>query len=190
MGTSGGFQVFGGRYFGCGRYALMGTFWGLYPSDESVMILDPAGGVGVGDYLRTDLPLTIQNPAGDNEHGIEMPGVGGPVLGPDGGRTGYDWMTNSFAQRLVRSQDFNNVELSLFSFGLGGAARNGLARTGCGGGHGMVSAGRMGTMDEPVIAMADAVVVDAVADAAIVEVATLANPVPSLAPGRPVLAVL
>ncbi len=79
----------------------------------------PGGGTnpGGGDYLRTDLPITVQNPGGGNEHGVEMPG-GTPVLGPDGGRTFYDWFTNSVAQRVVRNQDFNNVELSLFSFGL------------------------------------------------------------------------
>jgi hypothetical protein len=131
MRTSGGFQAFGGRYFGCGRYALMGTYWGIYPSSQTLTVFDPAG----VDYLRTDLPFTVQNPAGGNEHGVEMPN-GAPVLGPDGGRTFYDWFTNSAAQRVVRNQDFNNVELSLFSFGLAGAARNGFSNDGggCGGG--------------------------------------------------------
>jgi hypothetical protein len=151
MRTSGGFQAFGGRYFGCGRYALMGTYWGLYPSSQSSTVYDPdansgpGGGVnpGGGDYLRTDLPFTVQNPAGGNEHGVEMPGGGGPVLGPDGGRTFYDWYTNSVAQRVTRSQDYNNVEISLFSFGLAGAARNGIGvgggGGGCGGGNGILS---------------------------------------------------
>jgi hypothetical protein len=125
MRTSGGFQAFGGRYFGCGRYAVMGSYWGLYPADQSVTVIDTTG-VGVGTYFRTDLPLTISSPGGANEHGIEMP-TAGTLLGPDGGRTGYDWMTNSFAQRLTRSQGFNNVEVNFFSFGLGGAARNGYA---------------------------------------------------------------
>jgi hypothetical protein len=153
MRTSGGFQAFGGRYFGCGRYALMGTYWGLYPSSQSLTVYDPdansgAGGganPGGGNYLRTDLPFTVQNPAGTNEHGVEMPGGGGPVLGPDGGRTFYDWYSNSVAQRVVRNQDFNNVEVSLLGFGLGGAARNGLsvAGGGCGSGHGWQN-GRIG----------------------------------------------
>ncbi len=148
MRTSGGVQAFGGRYFGNGRYALMGTYWGLYPSSQSSTVFDPeattspGGGTnpGGGEYLRTDLPITVQNPGGGNEHGVEMPG-GAPVLGPDGGRTFYDWFTNSVAQRVVRNQDFNNVELSLFSFGLAGAARNGL---GVGGGLGCGTGGLVG----------------------------------------------
>jgi hypothetical protein len=135
MRTSGGFQAFGGRYFGCGRYAVMGSYWGLYPTEQSVMRIDSTPGVGVGDYFRTDLPLTIDNPGGTNEHGIEMPTIG-TALGPDGGRTGYDWMTNSVSQRLVRSQDFNNFEINFFTFGLAGAARNGYANAGCGAGLG------------------------------------------------------
>ena len=135
MRTSGGFEVFGGRYFGCGQYALIGSYWGLFPGDQSRTIYDPELNTGIGDSIRTNLPFTVLGPgaAPTSLHGIEMPPlVPNNVAGPNGGQNVYDWYDNAYAHRLVRSQNFNNVEMSLFSFGLGGAVRQGVA--GCGSG--------------------------------------------------------
>jgi hypothetical protein len=127
MDRTGGFELFGGRYFGCGKYALIGSYWGLFPGEQTRIVLDTDQTVGT-DYLITDLPFTVAGPVGGNVHGIEMAG----------GNNFYDIYTNAYAHRLVRSQDFNNVEFNLFSFGLGGAARQGVA--GCGTGHSLGSA--------------------------------------------------
>jgi hypothetical protein len=128
MRTTGGPEVFLGRYFGGGRYAVVANYWGLYPTDQSRIIYDPENDTTGGDWLRTDLNMTLNNPAGSNLHGIEMPT----------GRSGYDWFNNTFAHRLVRGQDYNNVEVNFFTFALGGAARNGIAG---GGGGGLAGAG-------------------------------------------------
>lgn len=146
MRTSGGFEVFGGRYFCCGRYAIMGSYWGLFPTEQSEIIYDPNLDTGSGDSIRSDLDFTMRGPGGapTSEHGLEMPG-GANVPGTNGGQTLYDWYDNSYAQRLIRDQEFHNIEVNFFSFALGGAARGGLVDP-CGGGcgHGCGHHGRHG----------------------------------------------
>ena len=122
MDRTGGFELFGGRYFGCGKYALIGSYWGLFPDDQTQTALDTDLTAGT-DYLFTDLPFTVAGPLGGNVHGIEMAGVD----------DFYTLYTNAYAHRLIRRQDYNNVEFNLFSFGLGGAVRQGVA--GCGSGN-------------------------------------------------------
>ncbi len=50
------------------------------------------------------------------------------------GRDVADWYARAYAHRLRRSQDFNNVEVNLMSFGLGGAVRHGVLSDSCGAG--------------------------------------------------------
>ncbi len=128
MDRTGGFELFGGRYFGCGKYALVGSYWGLFPDDQTRTELDADQTAGT-PYLITDVPFTVAGPGGGNVHGIEMAGVD----------NFYDLYTNAYAHRLIRRQDYNNVEVNLFSFGLGGAVRQGVA--GCGSGLGTGSIG-------------------------------------------------
>jgi hypothetical protein len=120
MKATGGFQTSVGRYFGDGRYAMVGTYWGVFSNPQSFTVLDPGapgGGAGGGGYLRTNLPFTL-NPVG-TPYGITMPGD-----------TVYNWFDGSavgggraFAQRITRDQQFHNIELNFFSFALGGGAR-------------------------------------------------------------------
>jgi hypothetical protein len=133
MRASGGFQGSVGRYFGCGRYALVGTYWGIF-SDEQMVSITP----GAGTNIRTDLPFTPIAPGVAPVppwYGAYMPPANRPV---------YDWYdsgstegTNNPAahsQRLVRDNQFHNVEINLFTFALGGGARQGYpCATGCGG---------------------------------------------------------
>ncbi len=35
MGHAAGFEVFGGRYFGCGKYAIIGSYWGLFQATRN-----------------------------------------------------------------------------------------------------------------------------------------------------------
>lgn len=133
MRATGGFQGSVGRYFGCGRYALVGTYWGIF-SDPQMVTITP----GAGHNIRTNLPFTPISPPGD-----PMPWYGAYM--PGGNRHIYDWYdsgsssgTNNPAthsQRLRRDNEFHNVELNLFTFALGGGARQGIAGTGCQG-HG------------------------------------------------------
>ncbi|MFN7291133.1 MAG: hypothetical protein ACK5YR_11950 [Pirellula sp.] len=134
MRASGGFQGSIGRYFGCGRYALVGTYWGIF-SDEQMASITPGGGTNI----RTDLPYTPIAP------GVApVPAWYGAYM-PGSNRHVYDWYdsgsnggTNNPAthsQRLMRDNEFHNVEVNLFTFALGGGARQGYpCAPGCGGG--------------------------------------------------------
>ena len=136
MRASGGFQGSVGRYFGCGRFALVGTYWGIF-SDEQMASITP----GAGNPIRTNLPFTPIAPGVAPVppwYGAYMPGGNRPV---------YDWYDSgstvgvnnpaTHSQRLTRDNEFHNVEINLFSFALGGGARQGYpCAPGCGGGHG------------------------------------------------------
>ena len=145
-GVMGGLDIFGGRYFGGGKFAVMGGYWGLYPADQSSVVYDPELNTTLGNSLRPNLPFTVLGPGGApaSLHGIEMPS-GANVPGPNGGQNVYDWYDNAYAHRLVRSQNYNSAELNIFSFALGGAARNGAANYGMGtGNQGGWANGRIG----------------------------------------------
>lgn len=139
MRATGGFQASAGRYFGNGKYALIGSYWGVFSNPQTATVMDP-GAVGPGGgYLRSNLPFTL-NPTGAPV-GVSMPGD-----------TIYNWYDGSFAgrafaQRIVRDQQFHNIELNFFSFALGGGARqpfdNGCG-TGCGGGGLLGGGGHLG----------------------------------------------
>ena len=109
MRATGGVQVSAGRYFGCGRYAIIGTYWGIFSNPQSATILasDQANG-----NLRSNLPFTLRGPSGAWQYGIEMPG-----------QSVYNWYDGAFAHRILRDQEFHSAELNFFSFALGGGAR-------------------------------------------------------------------
>lgn len=132
MQTSGGVQGSVGRYFGCGRFALVGTYWGIYDEEQSMVITPPPGG-----NLRSDLPFTLRRP-GDtatpgSPYGITMPA-----------QNVYDWYDMAAAHRIRRDSEFHNVELNLFSFALGGGARQAYAGCGSGGHCGLLGRGGHG----------------------------------------------
>lgn len=150
MQATGGFQLSAGRYFGCGKYAIVGSYWGVFSNPQMASVTDP-GAVGVGGgYLRSNLPFTL-NPSG-TPYGITMPGD-----------TIYNWYDGSYAgrayaHRIQRDQQFHNAELNFFSFALGGGARqpydNGCG-SGCGSGlfgggrHGRHGGGAYGSYGDP-----------------------------------------
>jgi hypothetical protein len=125
MRATGGFEVSAGRYFCDGRYALIGSYWGIFSNPQTSTITAPAGG-----NLRSNLPFTLSPPGALAPFGIEMPG-----------QDVYNWYDGAFAHRLVRDQQFHNVELNLFSFALGGGARQAYAE--CGDASGCGSGGRL-----------------------------------------------
>ncbi len=102
--TAAGVEVFGGRYFGCGRYAVVGSYWGLFPSDQTAFA-NTAAGVN----LRSNVPFTVRGPgAGSVPYGLDMPPTNTPV---------YDYYDGAFQHRLVRGQEYHNAEINLFGFG-------------------------------------------------------------------------
>ncbi len=111
MQATGGIQLSAGRYFCDGRYAIVGSYWGIFSNPQTASVQTPAGG-----NLRSNLPFTLRGPndtaTPGMPYGIQMPG-----------QFVYDWYDGAFAHRVVRDQQFNNVELNFFSFALGGGAR-------------------------------------------------------------------
>lgn len=101
-----GFEVFTGRYFNCGRNALMLSYWGLFPGDESATVVG-------GSYM----PFQQFN-------GVQIQG-----------QDVYDWYDRPYAERVVRSSQYHNVEANLLGFAVGGAART-WSPAGCGCGYG------------------------------------------------------
>ncbi len=141
MRASGGFQGSLGHYFGCGRYALVGSYWGIF-GDQEERLYTP----GVGTPIRTDLPFNQLNidllagPAVPSWYGAYMPGgTARPLYDVyDSGSTGWGGNPNGndpalHTQRIRRDNEIHNVELNLFSFALGGGARQAYAG-GCGSG--------------------------------------------------------
>jgi hypothetical protein len=111
IGPSGGFEVFFGRYFNCGRNAIMASYWSLLDNSAMASVMP-----GPGENLRSDLPFTTLGPGGApaSMAGLTMPA-----------QNVYDWYDGAAAHRLRRSNSFNNLEVNLLGFGLGGAALTG-----------------------------------------------------------------
>ncbi len=116
MQPTGGVQFNAGRYFCDGRYAIMGSYWGIFSNPQSATIL---ASDQVNGNLRSNLPLTLRGPGGAWQYGIEMPT-----------QSVYDWYDNAFAHRILRDQEFHSAELNFFSFALGGGARQAYAPAG------------------------------------------------------------
>ena len=122
MQPTGGVQFNAGRYFGCGRYAVMGSYWGIFSNPQTATIL---ASDQINGNLRSNLPFTLRGPTGTFQYGMVMPG-----------QSVYDWYDGAFAHRIVRDQEFQSAELNFFSFALGGGARQAYPATGgCGTGN-------------------------------------------------------
>lgn len=107
MPATGGFELFGGRYFGCGRYAITGSYWGAFSERQYEDVVAAPGVI-----LTSALPFTVDSPYGGSTRGIEMTSqwVG-------------DWFDGAQMHRVLRDQDFQNAEVNFISFALGGGAR-------------------------------------------------------------------
>ncbi len=132
MRVTSGVQFYGGRYFGSGQYAMVGSYWGVFSNPQTAEVVVPLGG-----NLRSDLPFTVQGPnPGATPYGITMPS-----------QNVYDLFDGAYSHQLVRDQQFHNAELNFFSFALGGGARQPYAGGGgglLGGAGGFGGAGRLG----------------------------------------------
>ena len=129
MNTTGGVQFNVGRYFCDGRYAMMGTFWGIFSNPQSATILATDQ---VNGNLRSNLPINLRGPGGGWQYGIDMPVATYPA---GAGPAVYDWYDGAAAHRILRDQEFYSTELNFFSFALGGGARQAYAAGGCGDGR-------------------------------------------------------
>ena len=147
MQITGGVLLSGGRYFGNGQYAMVGSYWGVFSNPQTAEVVLPLGG-----NLQSDLPFTVQGPnPGATPYGITMPS-----------ENVYDVYDGAFSHRLVRDQQFHNAELNFFSFALGGGARqpyaedrgvllggSGAGGFGWAGRHGSHGAGAYGSCGDP-----------------------------------------
>jgi Putative beta barrel porin-7 (BBP7) len=104
FGTMGGFEVFLGRYFNCGRNAISAGYWGLFPGDRTAMVTT-AGGADLRSRYHFN--------------GILMPAIG--IYPQD---TVYNWYDLAVANRIVRTSNYHNIEVNLLGFTTGGAARS------------------------------------------------------------------
>jgi hypothetical protein len=92
-----GFEVNAGRYFNCGQNAITFGYWGLFPGEQCHQVTDTAS-IDLGTRLRFE--------------GIEGPWD-----------TVYNYYENGLVHGIHRSSSYNNAEVNLLGFGLGGAAR-------------------------------------------------------------------
>ena len=135
MQTTGGVQLSAGRYFGCGRYAVIGSYWGIFSNPQSATILATDQ---INGNLRSNLPISVRGPGGAWQYGMQMPAGTYPVVGASvpNGPAVYDWYDGAAAHRILRDQQFHSAELNFFSFALGGGARQAYAAGGgCGDGR-------------------------------------------------------
>ncbi len=110
VGTAPGVEGMLGRYFNCGRNAIVGSYWGLFPDANQSITTD------VG--LRSSLPFGQPNALGTA--GVDYPSGAGIVDVYD--IYNHDLVTPVTAQRVRRDTDFHNGEINILGWGLGGAA--------------------------------------------------------------------
>lgn len=117
LGTMGGFEVMGGRYFNCGKNAIMASYWGLFPENEMVSVFDGADGIRSSIFR----PWAGPDPF-TGEFQLNMTGgaTGDPLTDEDV----YGLYDTASAHRLRRSSEFHNVEINLLGFAVGCASRN------------------------------------------------------------------
>jgi len=112
MHRTGGYELGIGRYFGCGKYAVNANYWGLSPADS----IATANALSNGP-LATNIPfntLSSSTPAR----------IEGLFVGPT---PMSDLFHNASEHRLQSQRDLNNLELNLYWFAIGSAARQPLA---------------------------------------------------------------
>jgi hypothetical protein len=107
MPTTGGYELYGGRYFGCGRYALIGSYWGVFSPQQHASITEYPG-----TELMPALFFTYDSPWGGSTAGIRMTS-----------QWVSDWYNQAHTHRVTREQSFQNAEINFVSFALGGGAR-------------------------------------------------------------------
>lgn len=109
-----GFDVMGGRYFGCGRYGLGIGYFNWNPGNETVIRQGTAGGIRATMPQYRDVDLNYgSGPDSIYDH---VDGTSVDSLG-------------ATAVRVQRDVQFQGIEANLFSFGLMGAGR--VAYAGC-----------------------------------------------------------
>lgn len=115
LGTMAGVELMGGRYFNCGKNAIAVSYWGLFPGSQTTTIVD--GGNGLRS--RVWRPWAGPNP-NTGEYQLQMNPAADPVNDPDV----YNVYDTATTHVLKRSSQFNNVEINLLGFAVGGASRN------------------------------------------------------------------
>lgn len=118
-GASLGFETYFGRYFACGKYALVGSYFFFNPDREEAVVTAPTA----GDF-RAAMPLWDRMVIDRDGDGIN------DDLGVIGDATDnhiYGAFDSAAQFRIRRDIDIQGFELNFVSFGIGGASRAGLA---------------------------------------------------------------
>jgi hypothetical protein len=107
MPTTGGYELYGGRYFCDGRYAVIGSYWGIFSPQQQASVSEFPG-----TQLMPALFFTYDSPWGGSTAGIRMTS-----------QWVSDWYNQAHTHRVTREQSFQNAEVNFVSFALGGGAR-------------------------------------------------------------------
>jgi hypothetical protein len=107
MPTTGGYELYGGRYFCDGRYAVIGSYWGIFSPQQQASVSEFPG-----TELMPALFFTYDSPWGGSTAGIRMTS-----------QWVSDWYNQAHTHRVTREQSFQNAEVNFVSFALGGGAR-------------------------------------------------------------------
>ncbi len=114
--STAGYDVFLGRYFGCGAYGVSVNYLNFDPSSRESMVTAPVAG---GHYASMPAWRDVS---------IDRDGAG-----PGAAATVYDIYDDARTYRISRDVDVQGLELNLSAFGMTGARRVGPF---CGGGAG------------------------------------------------------
>ncbi|MFO0921000.1 MAG: BBP7 family outer membrane beta-barrel protein [Pirellulales bacterium] len=129
LGTAPGVSANIGRYFNCGRNAIVGSYWGMFGDANQAVALD----TGLRSSLNFGQPQALATPGVEYFNGTTTVDV-------------YDIYNDDVttmvtAQRVRRDNEVHNGEINILGFGLGGAAI--APSCGCGGYFGGPSVGLM-----------------------------------------------
>jgi hypothetical protein len=123
-GSALGFETFIGRYFGCGKYAITGSYLFFNPDEESVITMPGMPGDYRAVFRNWDRLYIDRDGNGiADDYGV----VGDPT--DDHLYQVYD---QAAVYRTRRDIQVQGLELNFVSFGIGGAARAGAFDGGCG----------------------------------------------------------
>jgi len=112
--STGGYELGLGRYFGNGKYAFNASYWGFSPSASNATV----NGLTSGS-LVTDIPFN--SPALGNPSSLEGLFVGDSSMS--------ELFNSATLHRIESQRSINNLEMNLYWFAIGGAARQPLPPT-------------------------------------------------------------
>jgi Putative beta barrel porin-7 (BBP7) len=115
--TMGGISFLAGRYFNCGKNAIVASYWGLYPESREAGV---SNGAAPGSYRSSIFRPWSALDASMSEFQLQE----GPAANVGTDPHIYTLYDDATTHRLTRSSQYHNIEINILGFGVGGAARN------------------------------------------------------------------